>query len=789
MTDFEKLGVFYLGRKYDLDAKKPTGDLILYDSKDLVTHALSVGMTGSGKTGLGIVAIEEAAIDGVPVIVVDPKGDLTNLLLTFPDLAPADFEPWVNEDDARRAGKSISEFAADQAARWRTGLAEWGEDGARITRLRAAADFTIYTPGSTAGVPVSALRSFDAPPAGLLADEELLGDRVQTTVSGLLTLVGIDADPLKSPEHILLSTILMTAWRAGENLDLASLVQRVQRPPMAKIGVLDVDAFFPSKDRTALALAINGLIAAPGFEAWTTGEPLDVAALLRTASGKPRVSIFSLAHLDDSQRMFFVSLLLNAVIGWMRGQPGTSSLRAMLYMDEIFGFFPPVANPPSKRPLLTLLKQARAFGVGVMLATQNPVDLDYKGLANIGTWWLGRLQTERDKARLLDGLESASGGGGFDRAQADRALSSLASRTFLMRNVHEDGLTVLQTRWTLSYLRGPLGRDEIRRLMEGRRNAEATPTAAGARKAAPAAHGVEAAAARPAVPGDVPQFFAPAAPGALLQPMLYGAADVRFTDAKAGVDLTRPAAVVVPMVDAAVPVDWPRAERSDIAPDALEKEPPTGARFAPLPAAAAKTKSYAAWSKDFTAWVAANESVALMKSPSTGEVSRPDESERDFRARLSHASREQRDEAVDALRRKYAPKQAALEERLRRARQAVERESEQATGQKLQTAISLGATLVTALLGRKTISATTIGRATTAARGMGRTMKESEDIRRAGETVGSVEDQIRQLDADLAAETAALESTNDALTERLETIAVKPKKGNVAVKLVALIWK
>ncbi len=238
-----------------------------------------------------------------------------------------------------------------------------------------------------------------------------------------------------------------------------------------------------------------------------------------------------------------------------------------------------------------------------------------------------------------------------------------------------------------------------------------------------------------------------------------------------------------------MPVDWPRAERSDITPEALEQEPPTGARFEPLPSAAAKAKSYAAWSKDFIAWVAANESVDLMKSPSTGELSRPGESERDFRARLSHASREQRDEAVDALRRKYAPKQAALQERLRRARQAVERESEQATGQKLQTAISLGATLVTALLGRKTISSTTIGRATTTVRGVGRSMKESEDIRRAEETTGAIEDHIRQLDADLAAETAALESTGDALTEKLETITVKPKKGNVTVKLVALVWK
>jgi hypothetical protein len=383
MQDFERLGVFYLGRRYDPDAKHVTNDVVLYDSKDLVTHALCVGMTGSGKTGLGIAAIEEAAIDGVPVIVIDPKGDLTNLLLTFPELRPEDFAPWINEDEARRAGKSPDEFAADQAAVWKKGLAEWGEDGSRIQRLRDAADFTLYTPGSTAGIPVSVLTSLERPASG---DSELWRERVPTVVSSLLALVGVAAEPLKSREHILLSTILLSAWEAGESLDFASLIERVQHPPFAHVGVIDTDAFFPPQDRFALAMSINGLIASPGFDVWTEGDPLDVSAFLRSNGGKPRVSIFSIAHLDDGQRMFFVSLLLNAIAGWMRSQSGTSSLRAMVYMDEIFGFFPPVANPPSKGPLLTLLKQGRAAGVGVVLATQNPVDLDYKGLSNIGTW-------------------------------------------------------------------------------------------------------------------------------------------------------------------------------------------------------------------------------------------------------------------------------------------------------------------------------------------------------------------------------------------------------------------
>ncbi|MGE3704949.1 MAG: helicase HerA-like domain-containing protein [Vicinamibacterales bacterium] len=804
MVDFEKLGEFYLGREYDAAAGKATGDLVLYDSKDLVTHALIVGMTGSGKTGLGVALIEEAAIDGVPVLVVDPKGDLTNLLLSFPGLTPEDFLPWLHEDEARRAGKSLPDFAVDQAARWKKGLADWGQDGARIQKLRDSAEFTIYTPGSTAGNPVSVMRSFAKPD---LDDPELLRERVQSTVSSVLALAGIDAEPVKSREHILLSTILLAAWESGESPDLATLIARVQQPPMTKVGVMDVDSFYPQKDRFEFAMAINALLASPGFSAWTQGDPLDVAAFLRTPAGKPRVSIFSIAHLDDSQRMFFVTLLLNATIGWMRTQSGTSSLRAMLYMDEIFGFFPPVANPPSKQPLLTLLKQARAAGLGVVLATQNPVDLDYKGLANIGTWCLGRLQTDRDKARVLDGLEGANTGS-FDRAEIDRLLSSLASRVFLMRNVHEDGNVLFQSRWALSYLRGPLSRDEVKRLTADRKAAVsgrgAVGTAASAMAApVPVAPGrpspsaamavataTAAAASRPLLPPDVPQYFTGFVTASRpLAPAIYGAAEIRFTDAKMKVDLTRQATYLTGVSDGPVPVDWTVAEHVELAPDQLIADAPDGVTYDDVPGPAAKAKNYAAWSKQFSTWLSSNESLTLMRSPTTGEVSNPDESERDFRARLQHAGREVRDGEVERLRKKYAPKQAALAERLRRARQAVERETEQASGAKLQTAISFGATLVGALLGRKAMSAANVGRATTAARSVGRSMKESEDISRAQETVAAIEAQLAQLDDELAAETAALHATTDVVNEKLETVTLKPKRGNVTVKVVALVWQ
>ena len=471
VSTYEKLGAFYLGRPVDLDRQEAAEEPLLYDSKDLLTHAVCVGMTGSGKTGLCIGLIEEAAIDGVPALVIDPKGDLGNLLLTFPDLRPQDFEPWVNADDARRAELSTAEYAAAQADLWRRGLASWGQDGERIRRLRQAAEFAIYTPGSEAGIPISVLASFAAPPPEVRQDADLMRERVATTVSGLLGLMGLDVDPVQSREHILLSTLLHKRWSQGQDADLASLIRGIQDPPVDKIGVLDVDTFFPAKDRMRLALKLNNLLASPGFQSWLKGVPLDIGQLLYTESGRPRVAILSIAHLSESERMFFVALLLNELVSWMRSRPGTTSLRALLYMDEIFGFMPPVAEPPSKRPLLTLLKQARAYGVGVVLATQNPADLDYKGLSNTGTWFIGRLQTERDKLRILEGLEGVETGQGFDKQELDRIISGLGKRVFLLHNVHESQPELFQTRWVMSYLRGPLTRLQIGQLMAPRKAA------------------------------------------------------------------------------------------------------------------------------------------------------------------------------------------------------------------------------------------------------------------------------------------------------------------------------
>ena len=804
MEDYEKMGAFYLGRSYDLKEKKLGESLVLYDSRDLVTHAVCVGMTGSGKTGLCISLLEEAAIDSVPSIIIDPKGDLSNLLLTFPELRGEDFEPWINEGDAQKKNLSNSEYAAQQAELWKRGLADWGQDGERIRRLQNAAEMVIYTPGSNAGTPVSILKSFDAPDQALLDDAELLRDRINTTATSLLGLLGIQADPIQSREHILISTILNSSWAEGRNLDLAALIQQIQKPPMTQIGVLDLETFFPSKDRFSLVMALNNLIASPGFSAWMEGEALDIARLLHATTGKPRVSIFSIAHLGDAERMFFVSLLLNQVLGWMRTQSGTTSLRAILYMDEIFGYFPPVANPPSKLPLLTLLKQARAFGLGVVLATQNPVDLDYKGLANTGTWFIGRLQTERDKQRVMEGLEgaAASQGVGFDRQQMEQTLAGLGNRVFLMNNTHEDAPEVFQTRWALCYLRGPLTRNQIKLLMSSRKQSQEdqAPPDAGAQAASASVSAPAAAATdpgstvRPAIAPDVQQYFIPVRGNSpdgsppVYRPMVFGAAKVGFVAAKFGVDETLEIYSLTPITAAAVPVSWENAQEAGVASNELETDPQQDAQYQEVPAAAGKARSYQSWSKDYVTFLYGSQKLDLLKSPSTGEYSRPGETERDFRVRLQQTARENRDAQVDQLRRKYAPKIAALQERKRRAQQAVEREGAQASQAKLQTAISFGTTVLGAFLGRKAVSMSSLGRATTAVRGVGRAAKEQQDIGRAQETVAAIDAQIAEIEADLQSQSQALEGMIDAQNEQLEIYSIKPKKTNISVQIVTLAW-
>jgi hypothetical protein len=787
MQDFETLGAFYLGKRHDLAADETGDELVLYDSADLTTHAVIIGMTGSGKTGLGIGMIEEAAIDRVPVIAIDPKGDLANLLLTFPELRAEDFRPWIDPREAAKAGVSPDEYAASQAELWKNGLAKWGQDGERIRRLREAADFRVYTPGSAAGIPVSVLRSFRAPPPELRADADLYRERIASTATGILALLGVEADPLTSREHILLANLLQDAWDGGRDLDIAGLIAAIQQPPMQKVGVMDLDTFYPARDRFALAMQLNNLLAAPGFDAWLEGEPLDVGAFLHDPTGKPRVSIFSIAHLSESERMFFVAMLLTEIVAWMRTQGGTGSLRALLYMDEVFGYLPPTANPPSKTPMLTLLKQARAYGLGVVLSTQNPVDLDYKALSNAGTWCIGRLQTERDKLRVLEGLEGAAAGGDWDRGKMEQTLAGLGKRVFLMHNVHEDEDVVFHTRWALSYLAGPMTREQIRTLMDGVERVRAAQTSAA--PAAAAAASADAA-TPPALPPEIPQYYLPSDGGSpRYAPVVLGAADVHYSSSKHNVDEGRRIVLAAPLDEGPVPVDWADAERLDVELDDLSGGPADGATFADLPAPGWEPKNYKKWGDQLKRHLRSDEALLLWRSPELKEVSRPHESERDFRARLQLLAREQRDEMVAKLRRKYASRITTLQDRLRRSEQAIEREASQASQRKLDTAVSFGAAVFGALLGRKRISVTSASRVGTALKSAGRIGKEREDVERAEQSAEAVRQQLADLQAELEREVEGVQGGYDAVSEDLEKVAIKPKSSDIDLHLVGLGWR
>lgn len=776
MTSFEKLGAFYLGRPYDPASNATSPAPLLYDSKDLTTHGLIVGMTGSGKTGLAIVLLEEAALDGIPSIVIDPKGDMANLALRFPDLRPEDFLPWIEPRDALSRGVTYEDLARETARKWEEGIGEWGQSKDRLRSLVAASSVDVYTPGSVSGRPLAVLRSLGAPPASLLRDEDALRERVVNAVSGLLGLVGIEADPVTSREHVLLATILDRAWRGGEDASLESLLTAIQSPPFHKLGALDLESFYPEKDRFALAARLNSLLASPAFAAWREGEPLEVQRLLYGSDGRPRTAILSIAHLGDEARMFFVTLLLNEVIGWMRAQEGTGSLRAILYMDEIFGFFPPVKAPPSKAPMLTLLKQARAFGLGVVLATQNPVDLDYKGLANIGTWFLGRLQTERDRERLMEGLASASGG--FDRKKTEEILTSLGQRVFLMQNVHEDRPVVFQTRWALSYLRGPLTLEQLKKLGGGSSpEPAATPEA---QREPPSTIGGE----RPSVPSSVAECFL-GSEGNVYRPALLATASVHYVAASQDVDHWdhwEKLSWLVPLEGVEGEPDWGRGSET---PSAVANEPDPGVGFAELPPAVARPKTYAAWEKSLKEHLYRERRLTLFESKSLRMTSRPDESEADFRARLSHRLREKRDEEREALGRRFAPELARVEEAIRRAEARLERESTQFQGRTLDTAVDFGLTLAGALFGRKLGSVTNVKRATQTARSASRASRERSDVARAEAELADQKEKLTRLETELAEKTALLAAAPDV---ELQTLSLAPRKSDIRVERLALAW-
>jgi phage host-nuclease inhibitor protein Gam len=717
--------------------------------------------------------------------------------LTFPELQPADFLPWVDREKAAQPGLSPESLAEETARSWRQGLADWGQGPERIRRLREAAEVVVYTPGSTAGRPVSVLASLGAPSEAVRRDPETFGDRVQATVSGILGLLEVPADPLKSREHLLLSALFQKVWSEARDLTLEELIHLVQDPGLRRIG--ELESFYPAGDRFDLAMRLNALVASPSFQVWLQGEPLDPARLLYTPEGRPRLAIFSIAHLTDPERMFFTTMLAQAALTWIRGLPGTSSLRALFYLDEVFGFLPPVANPPSKRPLLTLLKQARAFGLGLVLATQNPVDLDYKALANAGTWFVGRLQTDRDRMKVGEGLAQALGSA-VDARGLQEALGRLDRRVFLLLAPGQ-APTLFKTRQALSYLRGPMTREDLRRAQEAPSPAPAAPArvlqtpprvggASPSGSTAPEGKAsTEVSSGPPVLPPEVHQAWLPADPSAQAwRPVFLGVGRVHVEDRKLGAQADRELLVLVPVTSGPLPMDWASAVEPGLDPARLESAPSVNLVFEPLAPCLADPRSYARWSKEFADWLYRTQRLELRKSPSLGLVSAPGESEGDFRARLAQAWRERRDEQIAALRARYTPRMEKLKARLDRAAEAAAKEEADLSQQRVSTAVSFGSTLMGALFGRKALSVSNVQRAGSTWKSASRAREEERQLERAREKLADLREEARSLEAQFQAEVQALQERVDPVREPLDPVELRPRRTDIAVRLVGIGW-
>lgn len=784
----DERGTLYLGGA--VDPKTGKGDpsqQILYEAHHLTTHGVIVGMTGSGKTGLGIIALEEALLSGIPALVIDPKGDMGNLLLTFPDLQPEDFRPWIDEGEARRKGVEADEYAAQTADLWKTGLGSWGIDGERIRRLRSSADFTIYTPGSEAGVPLNIIGSLKAPDVDWATDSETARDEIEAFVSSLLVLAGIPGDPLSSPEHILLSNLIEHAWQAGRDLDLATLIGQVVTPPLRKLGVFELDTFFPKKDRTKLAMRLNGLIASPSFGSWIEGVPLDPQRLLFTDEGTPKAAIIYLQHLSDQERQFIVTLLLSKMVTWIRSQPGTSDLRALIYMDEVFGFAPPTAEPPSKKPILTILKQARAHGVGMLLSTQNPVDLDYKAMSNAGTWLIGRLQTERDKARILEGLKSASGA--VDVAHFDRLIGDLDKRQFVLHSTRSAEPVTFATRWAMSYLRGPFTRDDVARLMadapERSQVRRATPTETSfpddVTPAQPTvARGVGVAYLNPAAPWAGRVGADPS--GGRLEAALAARVHLLYDDVHAGVNHTETwEAILFPLTDPVDPSDFIEVDYDarDLRPD-----PPEKAAYVLPDAPIDKTTYFTAAKKALTDWLRQNRSVTIFKNPALKLYARVGEDRDAFAQRCLAAAEDAADAEIAKLRNRYRTKLRTAQEQLASAERRV-RELEVDTQTRRQQELMAGAgELLSVFLGGRKRSRSLSGVASRRSQ----TVRTQERLRSAQEKYADKAQTIEELEDELADEINEITAKWDEAAAAIEEVDIGLEKTDIRVEELTLVW-
>ena len=811
-------GKFYLGRIYDIKKRQVTEEPLLYDPDDLTTHAVVVGMTGSGKTGLCIDLLEEAALQDIPALMIDPKGDITNALLHFPDLAPQDFQPWVNPDQARRDGKTVEQAAEGAASLWRNGLAKWDIGSERIQALQDAVHYAIYTPGSDAGIPVNILASLEAPPISWEDNRELLREKISSTITALLGLVGLDdVDPVRSREHILLSNIFEFAWSRGKDLDLGELIMQTQTPPFTKLGVFDVNTFFPQKERFELAMLLNNILAAPAFQSWIEGQPLDISSLLYGPDGRPRHSVFYIAHLPDSERMFFVTLLYSAIETWMRTQSGTSTLRAIIYFDEIFGYMPPVGNPPSKEPMLRMLKQARAFGVGQMLVTQNPVDVDYKALSNAGTWFIGKLQTDQDKQRLLDGLEGVMADD-LDRHEFDKLISALGKRVFLVKNVHERKPAIFHTRWAMNYLTGPLTRTQIpalNQMVGAELTLESTDATGGidqqpAGGAAPDRRGMKreiveedalGSSTRPAVPARISEYFLPndltlsealkvagvsdlegaASRGLLDRPSLIAQAYIRFRNRKYNLDFETFRTVLVSDPGRRGVVHWEEFTTEPLDSRQLDGQPIPDSRFGSLEAPFSEASVLRSMRTDFLDWAYRSSEVKVRVNEKLNVYAGPEISEDDFNKMCLEAAEEKREAETKKVSAAVDKKIERLQDRLEREKQELREDESELSSRKMEEWGNYAETALSLFGGRKRSLSSSLSKRRMAA-------KAKADVEESHEAIANFERTIKTLEQDKDEVLQEIKGKWDEVAANYDEIDISPFKKDVQLDMFGVAW-
>jgi len=768
---FEKLGLFYLGKDSNDES------LTLYKSKHLTTHAMLVGMTGSGKTGLGIGLIEEAAIDNIPSIIIDPKGDMGNLTLAFPKMRGEDFEPWV---ETSNADETLSQKAELTASMWENGLEASGQDKARVQKL-AEVEKTIYTPGSSAGVSVNILASFSAPTQEILEDSDTLASLINTTVSSLLSLISIKSDNINSKEHLLLSNIIYHFWLKGVSLSLEDIIGYVASPPFKKIGMLPLSSFYTQDQRMKLAMLLNGVASSVTFSSWIQGETLDIQNMLYDENGKAKVAIFSIAHLNDSERMFFVTILLNTYISWMRQQRGSSALKSVLYMDEIFGFFPPTKNPPSKEPMLLLLKQARAFGTGVVLSTQNPVDIDYKGLSNIGTWFVGKLQTKQDIAKVIDGIAAKSP---LDKEAIAHKIATLKGRHFFMKNVHSDTTKEFSTRWVLSYLKGPMTKDDIKRVMHDKRVQKEIQ-----KEESPKPSKESKAETKQILNEDIKEYFLDSNMNAQtpFYPSIYSSVNVRFYNQKRGVDVIDELELILELDGSENTIEWGNARQTQ-ALNFLTK-PNTNATFSKLPATATRAKSLKNFQKALANYLYESQKIELFAVKELKLESKLNQNKRDFLVEVEDTLKELRDEKTQKLQDKFEVKYKRLEEKLKRLEIKLQKEENDVSSKTTDTIVDVGLAIFGAFFGRKTLSTTTMRRGASAFKKGKGVLKERDDVKNILEQIEDLEENISALNTTLEDEIQGIEDKLDIQNYEISSFFIKPRRTDITILDFALLWQ